>query len=119
MFGVKSINEYKEQFSTSIYYGYGFSYRKNDKGMIEIKFLTRWLYPINAIVKAIKMFKSDIVWYGCEDFYETLSDADFDIWYYDYEANKNWKNWKCDNLVERYLQEYPAQKYYKEIAYVG
>lgn len=65
--GVKSINKYHEKYGESIYYGFGFSYEKNNEGLIEIKFLTRWLYPIYAIVKAVELFKEELIWYSCEE----------------------------------------------------
>ena len=66
LFGVKSLNEYDEKYGEYIYYGWDFSYEKNKEGLIEIKFLTRWLYPICAIVKAVEMFKGELTWYSCE-----------------------------------------------------
>ena len=67
LFGVKSLNKYDEKYGESIYYGWGFSYEKNKEGLIEIKFLTKWLYPICAIVKAVEMFKKELTWYACEE----------------------------------------------------
>ena len=67
LFGVKTLNEYAEKYGEYIYYGYGFSYEKNKEGMIEIKFLTRYLYPICAIVKAVEMFKENLIWYSWEE----------------------------------------------------
>ena len=67
LFGVKTLNEYAEKYGEYIYYGYGFSYEKNEEGLIEIKFLTRYLYPISAIVKAVEMFKENLIWYSCEE----------------------------------------------------
>ena len=66
LFGVKSLNEYAQKYGEYIYYGWSFSYEKNKEGLIEIKFLTRWLYPIYAIVKSIEMFKDKLIWYACE-----------------------------------------------------
>ena len=62
IFNVKSINEY----SPNIYYGYGFTYDKIEDDKYEIKFFTRWLYPIEAILKVISLCKNDITWYACE-----------------------------------------------------
>lgn len=67
LFGVKSLNKYNERYGESIYYGFGFSYEKNKEGLIEIKFLTKYLYPICAIVKAVEMFKEELTWYSCEE----------------------------------------------------
>lgn len=31
-----------------------------------VKSLTKYLYPICAIVKAVEMFKEELTWYSCE-----------------------------------------------------
>ena len=148
--GVTSINKYHEKYGESIYYGFGFSYEKNNEGLIEIKFLTRWLYPICAIVKAVEMFKDELIWYACEenriylskffwnngvyektlylentdydewahaneDFSESIEYPDDVLWYYNYEDSSDWKIWKCDNLIKRYFDQYPAKEYYDEL----
>ena len=94
IFNVKSINEY----SPNIYYGYGFTYDKIEDDKYEIKFFTRWLYPIEAILKVISLCKNDITWYACEGnmnivskfYYKNkkvyedvldLSNTDFEDWY--------------------------------------
>lgn len=69
IFNVKNIIDY----SPNIYYGYGFTYHKNKDNMYEIKFFTRWLYPIEAIIKSIEMGKKDIIWYACEGNMKTVS----------------------------------------------
>ena len=94
IFNVKSINEY----SPNIYYGYGFTYDKIEDDKYEIKFFTRWLYPIEAILKVISLCKNDITWYACEGnmnivskfYYKNkkvyedvldLSNTDYEDWY--------------------------------------
>lgn len=67
LFNVNDINEYRERYGTYIYYGFSFSYKKNKDGLFEIKFFTRWYYPIYAIVKSIELFKDSILWYSCEE----------------------------------------------------
>lgn len=67
LLGEKSLNKYNEKYGESIYYGFGVSYEKNIEGLMEIKFLTKWLYPICAIVKAVEMFKEKLIWYACEE----------------------------------------------------
>lgn len=67
LLGEKSLNKYAEKYGECIYYGWGFSCKKNKDGLVEIKFLTKWLYPICAIVKAVEMFKEKLTWYSCEE----------------------------------------------------
>lgn len=67
LLGVKSLNEYAQKYGEYIYYGWSFSYEKNEEGLIEINFLTKRLYPIYAIVKSIEMFKDKLIWYACEE----------------------------------------------------
>ncbi len=111
LFGVKSLNEYKEKYGTYIYYGNGFTYEKNKENLIEIKFTTRYLYPIQAIVKAIEMFKDKITWYVCEENKIYLSKF---LWNGEmvqestlYLENGEYYNWRMEN--EDYIEaiEYP------------
>lgn len=151
LFGVKTLNEYAEKYGEYIYYGYGFSYEKNEEGLIEIKFLTRYLYPIYAIVKAVEMFKKELVWYTCEenkiylseffwngkkvqentlylenteydewisaneDYTEKIKYPDDEIWHYNFKNRSDWKIWESDNLIERYLNNYPSEQYYNQM----
>lgn len=41
--------------------------------------------------------------------------SNFWIWEYPIEEQEVWQLWQCNNLVERYFKEYPAQQYYKEM----
>ncbi|MDD2531050.1 MAG: hypothetical protein PHN41_07455 [Bacteroidales bacterium] len=65
--GVDSISDYEDKFGTSIYYGWGFTYNLVEDGLYEIKFATKWFYPIIAIIKSLEKFKNDIKWYAVED----------------------------------------------------
>lgn len=101
LFGVKSLNEYIKKYDVYIYYGYGFSYEKNKNGLIEIKFYTRWKYPIYAIIKSIEMFKEDLIWYACEEnkmyiskfFWDgkKVQESILDL------ENKDYINWRMNN----------------------
>lgn len=67
LFDCKTLNEYYQQYGVHISYGMGFIWRDQNDGTVEIKFCTRWEYPIKAIVKALELCKSDLVWYACEE----------------------------------------------------
>ncbi|HGC8953126.1 TPA: hypothetical protein ACG5KU_002294 [Streptococcus agalactiae] len=64
--GVKSLNEYAQNFGAYIYYGYGFTYKKRSDGKFIVKFATRWEYPISAIQKAIEI-DNTVEWYAVEE----------------------------------------------------
>lgn len=66
LFGVKSVNEYMEKYGQYPDYGYFYCVKEIDKDYIELKFKTRWDYPICAIKKAIEVDHS-IVWYAMEE----------------------------------------------------
>ncbi len=68
LFGIQSLGEpeYREQYGEHIYYGNGFSWKKQDNGLYEIKFTTRWQYPIQAILRAVEL-SHDTVWYAVEE----------------------------------------------------
>lgn len=72
LYGVNSLNEYEEKYGTNIDYGYGYTIECIEDNLAEIKFKTRWAYPIYAIKKAIEL-EHDIIWYACEDGTSTLS----------------------------------------------
>lgn len=66
LFGVKSINEYVEKYRIGIYYGYGFSWEEQLNGMCEVKFCTRWEYPIRAIIRLLEV-ADDALWFASEE----------------------------------------------------
>lgn len=67
LFGdVRDIDEYREKYGRSIYYGDFYTINDLSDGKVEIKFKTRWKYPISAILKAIEIDHS-IVWYASEE----------------------------------------------------
>ncbi len=66
LYKVKSLNEYMEKYGEYIYYGYGYNVKQLDNDLVEIKFQTKWSYPICAIVKAIELNHS-IIWYAIEE----------------------------------------------------
>ena len=66
LFGVNSLNEYSELYGTHIYYGYGDSWDKRDDGLYEVKFATRWEYPIRAILRILEL-AHDTLWLAMEE----------------------------------------------------
>lgn len=70
--GVNSLNEYDDLYGEHIYYGWGFTWEEREDGLVEIKFLTRWEYPICAITKAIEI-AHDTEWYAVEENYIYVS----------------------------------------------
>jgi len=67
LFGCTISNEYYQQYGVHISYDMGFIWRDQNDGTVEIKFCTRWEYPIKAIVKSLELCKSELVWYACEE----------------------------------------------------
>lgn len=146
LFGNKIDERYGKNYGEDIYYGDGFEYNNLDNEMVEIKFNTRWRYPIKAIIKALELCKNNITWYAAEEnliyiskFYwnneiieETLyledkvdfekfvvnnssDESEYWIWDYKLEEKDDWKIWQCNDFVERYFKDYPAELYYKEM----
>lgn len=110
---VKTINEYSKKYGECIYYGYGFSYEKNKEGLVEIKFFTKWLYPICAIVKAVEMFRGNLTWYASEEcnvylskFFWDGKDVKEDTLYLE---NTEFEKWREDN--EDYLETIESPDY--------
>lgn len=66
LFGVRSLTEYREKIGVHIYYGFSFSWTERDDGLYEIKFATRWEYPIQAIIKALEL-DHEIKWFAVEE----------------------------------------------------
>ena len=66
LFSVRSLNEHSEKYGVHISYGYSFSWMQQGDGTYEIKFCTRWEYPIRAILRAIEL-AHDTVWYAVEE----------------------------------------------------
>ncbi|MDO4773219.1 MAG: hypothetical protein Q4A72_06650 [Bacillota bacterium] len=67
LFGVKGFGEYEEKVAcTRIDYAFGFGYYEREDGLYEMKFRSRWFYPIKAIMKALEL-SHDLVWYAVEE----------------------------------------------------
>ncbi len=66
LFGVKSLNEYSERYGVHIAYGHSFSWEAHPNGMYEVKFCTRWEYPIHAILRTLEV-AHDTLWFAVEE----------------------------------------------------
>lgn len=67
LFGCKSLNEYSQHYGIYISYSMSFVLKELSDKLVEIKFCTRWEYPIKAIVQALELCKTELVWYACEE----------------------------------------------------
>ena len=72
LFGVESLEEYSERYGVYVAYGYGCSWSARSDGRCEIKFRTRWEYPIRAILRALEL-SHDTVWYAVEENFISVS----------------------------------------------
>jgi hypothetical protein len=66
LFGVRSLNEYSDKYGVYISYGYSFSWNLQSDGLCEIKFCTRWEYPIRAIIRTLEL-SHNTVWFAVEE----------------------------------------------------
>ena len=66
LFSVKSLDAYSEKYGVRISYGEGFSWDERPDGLYEVKFCTRWEYPIRAIVRTLEL-AHDTLWYAFEE----------------------------------------------------
>ena len=67
LFDCKTYYDYDSRYIASIYNGFGFYWQKIADNQMEIKFCTRWQYPIEVIIKALELCKEELVWYACEE----------------------------------------------------
>ena len=72
IFGMGSLQDYREKVGTTIDYGYNFSYYPIDGDKYAILFCTRWNYPIQAIKKLLKL-SNKTEWYLVEENYVYIS----------------------------------------------
>ncbi len=47
--------------------------------------------------------------------YDNLEDCDDAIWYLNDYSEQDWKLWKTDDLIKRYISKYPTREYYEEM----
>ena len=66
LMNVKSLNEYSEKYGVYISYGCGFTWSLLGNGFCEIKFCTRWEYPIRAIIRTLEL-SHDSFWFAVEE----------------------------------------------------
>jgi hypothetical protein len=72
-FGCKTLNDYYQQHGVYISYDMGSVWRGQNDGTVEIKFCTRWEYPIKAIIQVLELCKSELIWYACEENHNYVS----------------------------------------------
>lgn len=72
IFGMGSLQDYREKVGKTIDYGYGFSYYPIDSDNYAILFCTRWNYPIQAIKKLLQL-SNKTEWYLVEENYVYIS----------------------------------------------
>lgn len=66
LYGVNSIGEYSEQYGTYVAYSHGYTVEDYTEDEVIVKFMTRWHYPIHAIVKAIEIDHT-VEWFCVEE----------------------------------------------------
>ena len=66
LFEIPSLEEYRKKVGVYIYYGFSFSWVERDDGLYEIKFSTRWEYPIQAILRTLEL-SHEVEWYVVEE----------------------------------------------------
>lgn len=67
LFGREAFSDFDAAYSARVYYGYGACWKKLPEGRVELKFYTRWQYPIKVILQALKVCGPELVWYACEE----------------------------------------------------
>lgn len=67
LFGLPSFYDYDLNYSASIYNGCGFDWCDLLGNKVEVKFCTRWEYPIEVIIKALELGQDQIEWFACEE----------------------------------------------------
>lgn len=67
LFGRETFADYDAAYPARVYYGYGACWRKLPEGRVELKFCTRWQYPIRVILQALKVCGPELMWYACEE----------------------------------------------------
>jgi hypothetical protein len=100
LFGCKNLNEYNEYYGVHISYDMGFGWEELPDGFLEVKFCTRWQYPIQAIVQALKLCKSELVWYACEENHCYISRfqwTDFGVQEYILPLDDDYWDWDSEN----------------------
>ena len=106
--------DHHKEHGVIIYYGNGFEYNEIDNGWFEIKFETRWDYPIKPIVKVIELCKEEIIWYAVEEnfiyfskFYWKDNKVLEDTLYSETADFENWL--KCYGLWDIYVYKWQAK----------
>lgn len=66
LFNIETLAEYEEKVGVHVYYGFGDSWTGQPDGTYEIKFATRWEYPIQAILRTLEL-AHDVEWFAVEE----------------------------------------------------
>ena len=83
-----------------------------------IIYISKFMWDNNKVIeKVLDLGTNDFGdWYDKNIYngntYDEIDDADDAIWYYDYNKRKDWIVWECDDLIKRYIDDYPARDYY-------
>ena len=122
LFDVRTVDEYCEKVGVAISYGFGTEWTHLQDDRVEVKFVTRWCYPIEAIVKLISL-SHETLWYAIEEncccescFYwdgdvrEKVRDINDGAheWYEEHE-NKDPDYWDRFEEPDNYIWEYCSQ----------
>lgn len=67
LFGAATYYDYDSKYSARVYNGYGFHWEEIHDKQIEVKFCTRWEYPVEVIIKALELGQGQIEWFSCEE----------------------------------------------------
>lgn len=67
LFEVASYYDYDSKYSAYVYNGYGFHWEELHNKQMEVKFCTRWEYPIEVIIKELELGKGQVEWFACEE----------------------------------------------------
>lgn len=67
LFDCETYYDYDSLYIASVYNGFGFHWERIAEDKMEIKFCTRWQYPIEVIIRAFELCREELVWYACEE----------------------------------------------------
>lgn len=78
-------------------------------------YISKFLWENNCVKEKVLNIENDNFYDWCDNFdIKPSSTADDTIWYYE-PKNREWIAWECDDLIERYKDNYPHREYYEWI----
>lgn len=146
LFNVNGLNEYSyKEYGADPEPSHEFIYKEISENCYEVKFCTKWYYPIKAIIRLLETCKDAVEWYAVEENKIYISkftwnnnkikeevfelDEAFDeytinymdytdetedyetpdnmVWYFNFNENGKWIEWKynsIEELIERYFE---------------